>query len=214
MRALRYFYRSKVGQYSVIVSTATEKLCPLGALGAGNCVMGITGKGELHILDYIPTDLFSLYDKTGFAHAKQFQLAAPSHMGPTRNQQTEMCHDIEQMRNDIQQKLRRRAEIEDAVLIAREKQLGQAAAAAAVKFAVAAARAAVMAAMAAGDDDGEWSVENAAEWSDDADYDEAVECGTSLITPEHTLANNRWSAACSSKGLPLTCPLCRSAVVD
>ena len=113
MRALRYFYRSKVGQYSVIVSNATERLfCPLGALGAGNCVMAITGKDELHILDYIPTDPFSYYDRTVFARVMQFQLAAPSHMGPTRNQQTETCHGIEQMRNDIEQKLRRRAEIE------------------------------------------------------------------------------------------------------
>ena len=41
-----------------------------------------------------------------------------THTGPPRNQQTKM-------RSDIEQKLKRRAEIEDAVLIAREKQLGQ-----------------------------------------------------------------------------------------
>ena len=54
-----------------------------------------------------------------FAQLEQFKRAVPSHMGPTLNEQQT------KMRSDIEQKLKRRAEIGDAVLIEREKQLGQ-----------------------------------------------------------------------------------------
>tara|TARA_B110001450_G_scaffold79537_1_gene75427 strand:+ start:2347 stop:3510 length:1164 start_codon:yes stop_codon:yes gene_type:complete len=108
---------SKTGHFSVVVPTDTDiAVCRVGALGSGNCVMGMTGRWELQVLhDFIPSDPFSHYDETVFAKWEQFQRTVPS---PTRNQQTKM-------RGDIEQKLKRRAEIEDAVLIAREKQLVQ-----------------------------------------------------------------------------------------